>query len=180
MNRIKKVLKYILQFLGIIKKPKYIADIIKTAEEDFTLVKYKGTTTEQIRPVAHIDHPETRVGSLKFGRHISIRKTIILDLVGDITIGDFTIFSDFVSILTHDHQIKTKNIILAEDEKEGVQWSSIDIGSDVYFGIYSTVTKNVTKIPDGVILGANSVLTKNPGAYEIWAGSPAKKIGERK
>jgi acetyltransferase-like isoleucine patch superfamily enzyme len=38
----------------------------------------------------------------------------------------------------------------------------------------------VTKIPDGVVIAANAVLTKNPGIYEIWGGVPAKKIGERR
>jgi acetyltransferase-like isoleucine patch superfamily enzyme len=30
-----------------------------------------------------------------------------------------------------------------------------------------------------VVIGAGSVLTKNPGPYEIWAGNPARKIGMR-
>ena len=34
-------------------------------------------------------------------------------------------------------------------------------------------------VRDGFVLGAGSVLTKNPGPYEIWAGAPAKKIGYR-
>ena len=29
-------------------------------------------------------------------------------------------------------------------------------------------------------LGAGSVLTKNPGPYEIWAGVPAARIAERR
>ncbi|MBW1750927.1 MAG: hypothetical protein JRJ37_09570 [Deltaproteobacteria bacterium] len=37
----------------------------------------------------------------------------------------------------------------------------------------------VTHIPNGVVIGAGSVLTKNPGPYEIWAGNPARKIGMR-
>ncbi|MGL1890223.1 MAG: acyltransferase [Spirochaetaceae bacterium] len=180
MKYIKSFIKKILQFVGILKISKIVVSITKTAEEDFKLVSYKGTSVDQIRSIARVAHPQTRVGELKFGKHISIRKSITLDMVGDISIGDYTIFSDHVSIFTHDHQIKTKNLILSEDEKKGVLWSSITIGSDVYFGIYTTVTKNVTNIPDGVVIGANSVLTKNPGPYEIWAGVPAKKIGERR
>jgi len=30
-----------------------------------------------------------------------------------------------------------------------------------------------------VVLGGGSVLTRNPDPYEIWAGNPARKIGER-
>lgn len=31
----------------------------------------------------------------------------------------------------------------------------------------------------GCVIGANSVLTQSTGEYEIWAGVPAKKIGNR-
>jgi acetyltransferase-like isoleucine patch superfamily enzyme len=31
-----------------------------------------------------------------------------------------------------------------------------------------------------VVLGAGSLLTKNPGPYEIWAGVPAVKIAKRR
>lgn len=177
--KLKSIIIKTLQLIGLRKKPKYSVEITKSSVEDFKLIKYKGTSIDAIRPVAKIYHPETRVGKLTFGKHISIRNTIELDMVGDIEIGDFVIFSDYVRIFTHDHNVKTRKIILQADEEEGVDWSSIKIGSDVYFGINAIITKSVSEIPDGVIVGANSVLTKNPGAYEIWAGTPAKKIGER-
>jgi acetyltransferase-like isoleucine patch superfamily enzyme len=176
MNIIRKSLRKIKT---IILKPKYQPNIQKTANETFELCSYKGTSIESIRNICTIDHPETRIGSLSFGKHISIRQTVLLDLVGDITIGDYTIFADHVVIMTHDHNIKTKSIILEQDEINGVKYSNIDIGKDVFFGYRSVVVQSVTSIPDGVIIGANSVLTKNPGPYEIWAGTPAKKIGIR-
>lgn len=141
----------------------------------------KDILTESLRDIAHVDHPETRIGKLKVGYPISIRKTVVLDMVGDIDIGDYVIFSDYVNIMTHDHNVKSKKNITKQDKKKGVNWSSIKIGNDVYFGLRSVVTKNVTNIPNGFVLGANAVLTKNPKKeYEIWAGVPAKKIGERK
>lgn len=161
------------------RHPHYEVEITKTSEDDFQETKYKGVRIDTIRRVVQVNHPESNVGTLKFGKHVSIRNTIILDLVGDITIGDYVIFSHFCKILTHDHQIKSREIILSQDEKLGVKWSSIEIGNDVYFGMNSIVAEKVTHIPDGFVFGANSVLTKNPGAYEIWAGSPAKKIGVR-
>jgi acetyltransferase-like isoleucine patch superfamily enzyme len=42
------------------------------------------------------------------------------------------------------------------------------------------VLYQATHLPDGFVLGAGSVLTKNPGPFEIWAGNPARKVGERK
>ena len=35
------------------------------------------------------------------------------------------------------------------------------------------------KIGDGAIIGMGSVVTKNIGPYEIWAGSPARFIRKR-
>ena len=179
-RKLKKILKPIFYKLKIIKPPKFKVKITKSENEDFIQSSYKGTSIEQMEEVVMISHPYSNIGNLTYGKHVSIRKTITLDMVADITIGNFVVFSDNVSILTHDHNVKTKEIILVEDEKKGVSYSPITIGNDVYFGLNAVITKNVTNIPDGVIIGAQSILTKNPGPYEIWAGNPAKKIGERK
>jgi acetyltransferase-like isoleucine patch superfamily enzyme len=164
--------------MKLIKKP-LTTSIVKLREEDFLHTKYKGTSVDQMSKVVKINHPSTRVGRLVFGKHVSIRKSISLDMVGDISMGDFVIFSDNVSVLTHDHNVKSRDIILSQDESKGVQWSNLEIGDDVYFGYNSVITKNVTKIPNGFILAASAVLTKNPEPYEIWGGVPAKKIGIR-
>ena len=37
------------------------------------------------------------------------------------------------------------------------------------------VLYQVTHIPDGMVLGAGSLLTRNPGPYEIWAGGSRPK-----
>lgn len=34
-------------------------------------------------------------------------------------------------------------------------------------------------VGEGSVLGANAVLTRSTGKWEIWAGSPAKKVGVR-
>lgn len=40
------------------------------------------------------------------------------------------------------------------------------------------VTRGIT-IGDGAVIGAGSVVTHDIPPYEIWAGVPAKKIGQR-
>ena len=47
-------------------------------------------------------------------------------------------------------------------------------GAKILFGEETLI------IGEGTVIGANSVLTKSTGDYEIWAGVPAKKIGIRK
>ncbi len=46
-------------------------------------------------------------------------------------------------------------------------------------GVNATILCGIT-IGEGALIGAGSVLTKDTPPYEIWAGNPAKKIGEVK
>lgn len=52
------------------------------------------------------------------------------------------------------------------------------IGNDVWLGIRTIVLGGVT-IGDGAVIGAGSVVTKDVGPYEIWAGNPARFIRKR-
>lgn len=52
------------------------------------------------------------------------------------------------------------------------------IGSDVWIGDGAVVMPGVT-IADGAVVGANAVVTRDVGAYEIVAGVPARPIGRR-
>ena len=52
------------------------------------------------------------------------------------------------------------------------------IGNDVWIGDSSVILKGLS-IGNGSIVGAGSVVTKNIGNYEIFAGNPAKKIKNR-
>jgi acetyltransferase-like isoleucine patch superfamily enzyme len=49
------------------------------------------------------------------------------------------------------------------------------IGNDVWIGSDCLIKSGIS-ISDGVIIGMGSVVTKNIGPYEIWAGNPAKLI----
>lgn len=52
------------------------------------------------------------------------------------------------------------------------------IGNDVWIGSNVMIKAGVT-IADGAIIGMGSVVTKNIGPYEIWAGNPARLIRPR-
>ena len=59
------------------------------------------------------------------------------------------------------------------------QWSKETIiGNDVWLGIRAVVLPGV-HISDGAVIGAGSVVTKDVGPYEIWAGNPARFIRKR-
>ncbi|PWL55885.1 MAG: glycosyl transferase family 1 [Clostridium cadaveris] len=52
------------------------------------------------------------------------------------------------------------------------------IGNDVWIGNNCLIKSGLT-IEDGAVIGMGSVLTKDVGAYEVWAGNPAKLIKKR-
>jgi serine O-acetyltransferase len=57
----------------------------------------------------------------------------------------------------------------------------IVIGDDVILfpGVKVLGGPGVTKVGTGTIVGANSVLTRSTGEWEVWAGAPARHVGER-
>ena len=52
------------------------------------------------------------------------------------------------------------------------------IKNDVWIGSNSLIKGGIV-IESGAVIGMGSVVTKNIGAYEIWAGNPAKIIRSR-
>lgn len=52
------------------------------------------------------------------------------------------------------------------------------IGNDVWIGNKVLIRAGVT-IADGAVIGMGSVVTKDVGPYEVWAGNPARMIKKR-
>lgn len=52
------------------------------------------------------------------------------------------------------------------------------IGNDVWLG-NNCLIKSGVKIGNGAIIGMGSIVTKDVGDYEIWAGNPARLIKKR-
>lgn len=52
------------------------------------------------------------------------------------------------------------------------------IGADVWIGNYALIKQGV-EIGTGAVIGMGSVVTKDVGPYEIWAGNPARLIRKR-
>lgn len=104
----------------------------------------------------------------------------ILDCTGSIHLGPWCNIGPRTRVYTHDTIHYGTRPLLEVEEAYGVLWQDKFIGTDVWIHDGSFVLYQATHLPDGFVLGAGSVLTKNPGPYEIWAGNPAIKIGERK
>lgn len=109
--------------------------------------------------------------------------------VNDTDIGKFTSISsdcyiggtthpiDWISTSPVFHKwqnIMKKNFSMHEFEI----FKKTTIGNDVWIGNRVMIKAGV-KIGDGAIIGMGSVVTKDIGAYEIWAGNPAKLLRKR-
>ena len=122
-------------------------------------------------------HPKIGKGKLTTDESNSIAHTTELDLTGNIIIGKHTEIAHNVKIFTHKHKWNHSKGLKKDIQK--IICVDLVIGRDVYIGTNSIIIA-VSKIGDGAIIGAGAVLTKNVPAFEVWAGNPAKKIGERK
>ena len=124
-------------------------------------------------------YPTHRQGEINFKYKkpfsVPFPDTVYFDNSGDINIGKGVTVHRNVSIFTHEHDHSRDVPIFGSD----VVISSLDIGDDVFIGANVTVLSKVNKIGTGAVIGAGSVVTKDVGEYEIWAGNPAKLIKHR-
>ncbi len=95
---------------------------------------------------------------------------------GDILIGSDCLISQFCTLVASNHGTARDKTI--QQQTPRTDHSGIRLGNDVWLGAGVTVTPGVT-IGNGAVIGAGAVVTKDIPPYEIWAGVPAQKIGER-
>lgn len=144
------------------------------SEDDLTMTKDERI----LLGICYAPHPETRTGNIKVHPNVSLNTKCRIDVTGDVEIGEYCMIGEGTQILTHDHYHEGREPLLLLQKEKGVKWQNKKIGKDVWLH-GCLVLSQVSEIPDGVVVGAGSVLTKNPGPYEIWAGNPAIKVGQR-
>lgn len=94
----------------------------------------------------------------------------------NIFIGDDCLVAEHVSIRASNHGMKRECLI----NRQPNICKDISIGNDVWIGKGVMILAG-SKIPDGVVIGANSVVpsTFQLEAYCVYAGNPIKKIRVR-
>ncbi len=92
-----------------------------------------------------------------------------------IEIGSDSLIASGCKFIDHDHEMS-----VGEGPMRGLSCpeAAIVLEEDVWLGVNVVVLKGVT-IGRGAVVGAGAVVTKPIPPYEIWAGIPARKIGER-
>lgn len=129
---------------------------------------------KHVHPTAYI-HPSCHVS-----RDLSTEEYVFLGnecWIGPMThIGRYALFGPRVAIVGDDHVIDAVGIPMHFSGRPEQQ--STHIGRDVWVG-YGTIIRRGTRIGDGAIIGAGSVVTGDIPPYEIWVGSPAQKLRDR-
>ncbi|WP_317130643.1 CatB-related O-acetyltransferase [Algibacter pacificus] len=102
------------------------------------------------------------------------------DIPNGTIIGNYCSFADGIKIFNGNHGIDWAtthpflyNTTLGLVEKETINRYKLVVGHDVWIGGNVIILPSVTKIGNGAIIGAGSVVTKNVEPYSIVAGNPA-------
>lgn len=104
-------------------------------------------------------------------------------------IGAYCSIADGVIIGGAQHPmqwVSTSPVFYKDRDSLGKKFATFDrppvkrtvIGNDVWIGDRATIKSGVT-VGDGAVIGMGSIVTKDIGCYEIWAGNPARKIRDR-
>ena len=108
---------------------------------------------------------------LVVGEFSHINRNCTIDARGGITIMDNVSISLNVTLCSAGHDCQSSDFKYVS--------SPITIEDNVWIGINTTILKGVT-IGKGAVVAAGSVVTKDCEPFGIYAGIPARKIGERK
>lgn len=114
-------------------------------------------------------------GKIKLGRRVWLGPYAVIYGHGGVEIGEQTLISMHVSILSSDHFIpeRAKMIRNCEDVLKPTK-----IGKDVWIGANAVILGGVT-IGDGCVIGAGAVVTKDLPAYSVAMGVPARVVRTR-
>lgn len=111
-------------------------------------------------------------GFLSVGMRTTIGNFSRIVAFESISIGCSCAIASFVTILDHDHDYIFHN---KHFSFQGYRTAPVTIGSNVWIGDKSTITKGVT-VGDNVIIGANSLVNKDIPPNCIAVGCPCRPI----
>jgi len=115
-----------------------------------------------------------RDAEIRIGSRTTIGYHTFIFASDGIQIGDDCLIAPFVYLVDSNHQIKRESLI----NQQANETAPITVGKGVWIGSNVTVLKGVT-IGDGAVIAANSLVNKSIPPFEVWGGTPAKKINER-
>lgn len=119
-------------------------------------------------------------GGITFGQHIHIAVYSALIGAGQISLADFCNISARVAIYSSndDYSGSVMTNPTVPPEFTGVRSADVNIGRHVIIGAGSVVLPGVT-MHEGAAIGALSLVKRDCQPFVVYAGVPAKRIGER-
>lgn len=112
--------------------------------------------------------------SIKIGDNCFIGSSCEFNVRSAVLIGNNCLIASGCRFIDHDHNISGTG---AFPQMDGVE-AEIVVQNNVWIGAIVIVLKGVT-INEGAVIAAGAVVTKSVPMNEIWAGVPAKKVGQR-
>lgn len=94
---------------------------------------------------------------------------------GGIVLENDVTISSGVHILTHSHRFRKKNW---RDLEEVRPKEPTVIGDSAFIGTNAIIMHTCKYIGINSVIGAGAVVTKDVPDLEIWAGNPARKVGD--
>ena len=142
---------------------------IKTSKANKLIIGKNCVIHERVSFLLTLPNPNVSIGD-----SVYIGRDTIIASKNSIEIGNFTIFAPRCYIVDHEHGFEGHDIIL--NQKSVLK--KVKIGCDCYFGTGVVILGGVT-IGDRVIIGSNSVITKDIPDDYVGAGNPVKFIKTR-
>jgi acetyltransferase-like isoleucine patch superfamily enzyme len=114
--------------------------------------------------------------SIIIGDRVFIGRGCEFNIRQKITIGHNSLIASGCKFIDHDHGMKPNRLTI--EQIDGIE-NPIVIEENVWLGVNTVVLKGVT-IGRGSVIGAGAVVTRSIPNDEVWAGTPAKKIRDKK
>lgn len=95
----------------------------------------------------------------------------------ELVIGDNVMVGQDVMVLGGGHVFQNKHELIGL--QGNLPKTRLQVGNDVWIGARVTILGKCTRIGNGAVIGAASVVTKDVPDYAIVAGNPARVIGYR-
>lgn len=114
-------------------------------------------------------------GQIVIGDNVAIGKDTIIFSAGQVTIGNDSAIAAQSYIIDCDHGMARGDLI----RRQPLEIDPIHIGCDVWIGAGAKVLKG-SRIGDGAVVGAQSLVRGELEPFSIYVGIPARKISERR
>jgi acetyltransferase-like isoleucine patch superfamily enzyme len=137
---------------------------------------YSGTLRDIFKKYHNIE-----IGMYSYGGCFSLD-----NVVPGTKIGRYCSFASHFCILSGNHPLKFKSLHpffynpdLGYVEKLLITRTNLTIENDVWIGRNAIILPSVSRIENGAVIAAGSVVTKNVSAFSVVGGNPARVIKYR-